>query len=300
VTGYVVRIDSGRTDAGPGRRSVVVLKGCPLRCLWCDTPETWNVQPELLHNPAACTHCLACIDHCGTHALSAADGQLVVDSHVCRWCGDCADACSSGARVQAGAVMTESRVFERVEADRAAAASGWDGVTLSGGEPLLQPEFVSRLLRGCRDRRLPTMLDTGGFADGDVLHRLAPLADAVRIGVKLLDTERHQRLTGFSSRPILDNLSWLACHHPTVRVRLLLIPGVNDSREDLAAIGAHVAALGVRVVDVVPYRPSPLASFQTATGPVTRTVFATPTSAQVELAMTVLGAHGLSPVCVGR
>lgn len=254
VTGYVLRIDRGSSHDGPGLRTTVVLKGCPLRCAWCDTPESHRIEPELAFREDRCARCFECFDDCKLGAISETDGHPVVDQGLCRWCGDCADGCSTDARLQVGSVMTESRVLAEIARDEAGFAESGGGVTFSGGEPLLQAEFVQRLLEGCRALGIHTAVDTCGAVSADAIARTAELADLFLYEVKHLDEEPHRRLTGSSNREILDNLRLLAQLGATVRVRLPLVPGMNDDEAHIRRLASFVTSLGFKEIDVVPYR----------------------------------------------
>jgi len=254
VTGYVLRIDHGSPHVGPGLRTAVVLKGCPLRCTWCDTPESHRSDPELMFRQEQCVRCFECFDDCRLGAISASGGQPVVDLNVCRWCGDCADGCSTDARRQAGSVMTESRVLAEVLRDEALYRQSGGGVTFSGGEPLLQPDFLLRLLETCRERGIHTAVDTCGAAPAGVLDRVADLADLFLYDLKHLDDGEHRRMTGASNREILDNLRRLARRGAAVRVRFPVVPGMNDDAVHVRRLAELVASLGFRELDVVPYR----------------------------------------------
>ena len=254
VTGYVLRIDRGSSHDGPGLRTTIVLKGCPLRCAWCDTPESHRIEPELAFREDRCVRCFECFDDCKLGAISETDGRPVVDQGVCRWCGDCADGCSTDARLQVGSVMTESRVLAEIARDEAGFAESGGGVTFSGGEPLLQAEFVLRLLEGCRALGIHTAVDTCGAASADAVARIAELADLILYEVKHLDEEPHRRLTGSSNREILDNLRLLARLGAPVRVRFPLLPGVNDDEGHVRRLASFLSSLELREMDVVPYR----------------------------------------------
>jgi pyruvate formate lyase activating enzyme len=232
----------------------VILKGCPLRCTWCDTPEGHRTEPELVFRQEQCVRCFECFDDCRLGAISASGGQPVVDLNVCRWCGDCADGCSTDARRQAGSVMTESRVLAEVLRDEALYRQSGGGVTFSGGEPLLQPDFLLRLLETCRERGIHTAVDTCGASPAGVLDRVADLADLFLYDLKHLDDGEHRRMTGASNREILDNLRMLARRQAPVRVRFPVIPGVNDAAAHVRRLGEFVSSLGFREIDVVPYR----------------------------------------------
>ncbi|MDO8834667.1 MAG: glycyl-radical enzyme activating protein [Vicinamibacterales bacterium] len=300
MTGYVYRIDRFQRHDGPGLRTTVVLKGCPLRCSWCDSPETWNREPELIYRPDACIRCLSCVDDCGAHAIGHRDGEPVVDIHACRWCGDCADHCPTDARTQAGSVMSESRVLEVVELDAETCRVSGGGVTFSGGEPLAQPEFLMRLLDACREREIHTAIDTSGYAPPDIMAQVAERADLFLFDLKHVDNATHREMTGYSNRLPLDNLAALAGGHTPVVVRVPLIPGLNDGDGHLARAAAYVASLGLRRIDVIPYRrpvPDPLLAISR---PVAGQPAAPPTGASVARAVRILSQAGLDVTVCAR
>ena len=254
MTGYVLRIDRGSAHDGPGLRTAVVLKGCPLRCAWCDTPESHRTEPELLFHQEQCVRCFECFDDCKLGAISETDGEPAVDLDLCRWCGDCADGCSTEARRQVGSVMTESRLLQEIEIDAPRHRETGGGVTFTGGEPLLQAEFLFRLLEGCRALDIHTAVDTCGAASPWAVERAAELADLILYDLKHVDDQCHRRITGTSNREILDNLRRLARLDAAVRVRFPMVPGLNDDAAHVRRLAELVVSLGFLEIDVVPYR----------------------------------------------
>ena len=300
MTGYVLRIDHGSSHDGPGLRTTVVLKGCPLRCVWCDTPESHRIEPELAFREDRCVRCFECFDDCKLGAIAETDGRPVVDQGVCRWCGDCADGCSTDARLQVGSVMTESRVLAELARDEARFRETGGGVTFSGGEPLLQAEFVMRMLEGCRALGIHTAVDTCGAAAPDAVARTAGLADLVLYEVKHLDDEMHRRLTGSSNREILDNLRLLARLGATVRVRFPMLPGINDDEGHLRRLAAFLSSLELREVDVVPYRRVAPEAYEALGRRYPAAAIREPDAEEVGRAVRVLSAGGLEPRVVRR
>jgi pyruvate formate lyase activating enzyme len=254
VTGYILRIDRGSGHDGPGLRTTVVMKGCPLRCSWCDTPGGHRIEPELVFREDRCVRCFECVDDCKLGAISETDGRPAVAQGVCRWCGDCADGCSTDARLQAGSVMTESRVLQEIESDTPLHQRSGGGVTFSGGEPLLQAEFLLRLLGGCQALGVHSAVDTCGAAAPHDLDRVADAADLLLYDLKHLDDHQHRRITGSSNREILDNLRRVVDRRAAVRVRFTLVPGVNDDEDHVRRLAAFVSSLGLPELDVLPYR----------------------------------------------
>ena len=254
MTGYVLRIDRGSAHDGPGLRTAVLLKGCPLRCSWCDTPESHRIEPELVFREDHCVRCFECFDDCKLGAISETDGRPVVDQGVCRWCGDCADGCSTDARLQAGSVMSESLVLAEIERDTPLHRRSGGGVTFSGGEPLLQAEFLLRLLEGCRALGIHSAVDTCGAAAAHDVDRVAEAADLLLYDLKHLDDAHHRRLTGSSNREILDNLRRVVQRRAEVKIRFTLVPGVNDTEDHVRRLAGFVSSLGLSEIDLLPYR----------------------------------------------
>jgi pyruvate formate lyase activating enzyme len=253
VTGYVLRIDRGSAHDGPGLRTAVVLKGCPLRCSWCDTPESHRIEPELVFREDHCIRCFECRDDCRLGAISETDGRPVVDQGICRWCGDCADGCSTDARLQVGSVITESRVLAEIERDTPLHRRSGGGVTFSGGEPLLQAEFLLRLLDGCRALGIHSAVDTCGAAAHDI-DRVADAADLLLYDLKHLDDSHHRRITGSSNREIIENLRRAVPRQAALRIRFTLVPGVNDDEDHVRRLAGFMSSLGLSELDVLPYR----------------------------------------------
>ena len=247
------RIERFAVHDGPGIRTTVFFKGCPLRCTWCHSPESQSIEPELMFREQRCIRCFECIDSCQLGAISRVDAQPVVDMALCRCCGDCADGCPTGARTQAGSVVTESRVLEDIARDTIFFDQSGGGVTFSGGEPLMQPDFLVALLDGCRSLRIHTTVDTCGAALPRTLDRVADRADLFLFDLKHLDDARHRQVTGSSNAQILDNLQALAARKANVIVRFPLIPGINDDEDHIERLGRFVRSIGLSRIDVLPY-----------------------------------------------
>ncbi len=284
---------------GPGIRTTVFLKGCPLRCWWCHSPESQSALPELMYRPDRCVRCLKCIDRCEAGAVSIVDSMPEVDQELCRWCGNCADVCASGARVRTGQVMSAEEVVRIVDRDTLFYDQSGGGVTFSGGEPYLQPEFLAQLLEGCRRKRIHTAVDTCGMADPDSLVRTLSLVDLFLFDIKLLDDERHRTFTGMSNVRILDNLRTLVEAHARVVVRLPLVPGVNDDPDGVARLGRFLSGLGLSRVDVLPYHRAGTAKYQ-ALGREYRLADTQVPSHEIDEAVRILSGFGLDAVAGGR
>jgi pyruvate formate lyase activating enzyme len=254
TAGIVFDIRRFSIHDGPGIRTTVFLKGCPLNCAWCHNPEGQSAEPELIVRPSRCLRCGACVEACPEDAIRMdADGPLT-DRTRCEQCGICVDACFSGAREMAGRKMAVAQVIAEVERDRPFYDESGGGATFSGGEPLLQPEFLLGLLSACREREIRTALDTCGYGPWSTLDRIRSYVDLFLYDIKTLDDDQHRALTGVSNRPILENLRGLSEHGHTIVLRVPVIPGINDGADNLRAIGALAAGLPARVrVELLPY-----------------------------------------------
>ncbi len=229
LSGWVFDIKRYSIHDGPGIRTTVFLKGCALRCLWCHNPESLAPGPELMHWTGRCARCHACVRACPRGAISAdAAGAIAIDRSKCDLCGRCADACLYDAMQIVGRRMSVDEVMAEVEKDRLFYEQSGGGVTLSGGDPLVQAGFAEAILDACRARGLSTALDTAGWSPNGALERLARKADVVLFDLKCVDETRHRELTGVSSAPILANLERLAAAGPEIWVRVPLVGGVND------------------------------------------------------------------------
>jgi pyruvate formate lyase activating enzyme len=226
---------------GPGIRTTVFLKGCPLRCDWCHNPEGQGFAPSLMLFEERCRHCGDCKLVC-PHGLTA-----------CETCGLCVEACVAEARQMAGRAMSVSEVLAEIERDVIFFDGSGGGVTLSGGEPLAQPLFAEALLAACRARRIHTALDTCGAAPAEALLRVSAEADLVLFDVKLMDSDLHAAHAGVPNAAILDNLRALAAAGRSIVVRYPLIPGLNDGAAALSELAAFLRALGLRRLDLLPY-----------------------------------------------
>ncbi|QEM67832.1 glycyl-radical enzyme activating protein [Geobacter sp. FeAm09] len=248
--GLVFNIQKYSISDGPGIRTTVFLKGCPARCWWCHNPESQAPEPEATVMASRCLACGECVAACPRGIIG--DGkQSPAD---CILCGACVEACPPGARTLAGTAMTTAQVLAVVMQDRVFYEESGGGVTFSGGEPLMQYEFLRSLLAACREQGIRTAVDTGGFAPREHLLEIAGLADLILYDLKLMDDRRHREATGLGNRLVLDNLAALGQAHGAIWIRVPIIPGVNDDMGNLAATARLAAGIpGVRQVNLLPF-----------------------------------------------
>jgi pyruvate formate lyase activating enzyme len=252
--GLVFNIQKYSLHDGPGIRTTVFLKGCPLCCTWCHNPESISPRQEILVVENRCAACGECRRACPFGASAAGEGTLPARNEQCTLCGACAESCPSDARRMVGREMAVAEVMDEVLRDRIFYEESSGGVTFSGGEPLMQPRFVLALLEACRACGLHTAIDTCGFGCTDHLLAMARLASLVLFDVKLMDDARHRQNCGVSNRPILENLRALDAIHRHIWLRVPVIPGVNDDEANLVAIAKLAAGTqGVRQVNLLPY-----------------------------------------------
>jgi pyruvate formate lyase activating enzyme len=212
---------------GPGIRTTVFFKGCPLSCWWCHNPEGQSAKPNLMFFENRCLGCGNCIPACPHGAVVRQNGVIHTTS-ACQVCGTCADACPSGARKVAGRWAAVSEVVREIERDLIFWEESSGGVTFSGGEPLEQPRFLASLLDACGEKRINTVVETCGLARKDVLLELSEKVDLFLYDLKILDSLKHKKYTGVPNDSILANLEALAERKKPVVIRFPIIPEIND------------------------------------------------------------------------
>jgi pyruvate formate lyase activating enzyme len=261
LTGTIFHIERFAVHDGPGIRTTVFLKGCPMRCWWCHSPESQSTVPEPFLRGDRCIHCGTCLDACEQGAVAEIDGEVTTLRARCAVCGECARACPSGAREIVGREVTVEDLLADVARDTAFFDRSGGGVTFSGGEPLMQAGFLDEAIRGCRRLGIHTAVETAGYAPWPAVE-VAATADLVLFDLKFRDEARHWHYTGVSNRPILENLVRLAAAIDAVRVRIPLVPGVNDDEAELDGMGGFLATTSIREVDLLPYHTAGLAKYR--------------------------------------
>ena len=254
VTGTVFNIQRYSIDDGPGIRTTVFFKGCPLSCVWCSNPESQNLQPELLHRDTICKRCYRCVPACTLGAISVGPNGVVIDRDICNACGDCVEACPHDAMRISGKEMTVDEVMALVLRDRDFYEDSGGGVTLSGGEVLSQADFALEILKRVRDAGLHTVVDTSGQGDTEKLKRLIPYVELFYFDIKHIDPKIHRAETGRTNENILRNFQVVESSGVPVTVRVPVIPGFNDTADAISDIAEMVAMYAPgTTVHLLPY-----------------------------------------------
>lgn len=262
-SGFVFNIQKYSLHDGPGIRSTVFLKGCPLCCQWCHNPESIAPKREIIVVESRCMACGECRQACEFGESVTGIGMLPPRHDQCTLCAECVDACPTGARQMIGRTMTVAEVVAEVVKDRIFYEDSQGGVTISGGEPLMQPRFTQALLAALREAGIHTALDTTGFGCTEHLLAAAKVADLVLYDLKAFDEQRHRELTGVTNRNILANLTALNETHRNVWIRLPFVPGFNDDLVELRKIAELVAKLrSVTLVNLLPFHRSGLHKYE--------------------------------------
>jgi pyruvate formate lyase activating enzyme len=270
IVGKIYDIQGFSVQDGPGIRTTVFLKGCPLRCIWCHSPESQLFQTQLAFIDMKCVgigKCGRCLDVCpqeaiaeGVSTISPVNGETVrhiaLNRAQCVDCGKCAEACYAKALYLCGSDYTIEQIMERIHKDIPFYnASGQGGVTVSGGEPLSQFEFTKELLRACKGDNIHTALDTTGFAPLDSIMAIAPFVNIFLYDIKCMDEDTHKKATGVSNKPILENIRKLAAAGAKFQFRIPIIPGVNNTREEIQTVGEFILSTGAdaEMIQLLPY-----------------------------------------------
>lgn len=235
MKGRIIGISRYCTDDGPGIRTTVFLKGCPLSCLWCHNPESQRIGVDILYSREKCVGCRRCEAVCpaGCHAFGGEAHRF--DREGCLGCQECAKVCPAGALEAVGREIEARKVFDEVVRDAVFYEQSGGGVTLSGGEPLSQPGFAAEILRLCREAGIPTAIETSGFAGEAAVRSVLRYCDLALFDLKESDEERHLRYTGVSRRPILQTLEIIGEMGIPFWIRMPIVPGYNDRAEHFEA-----------------------------------------------------------------
>ena len=252
--GLVFSIQRYSTEDGPGIRTTVFLKGCPLKCLWCHNPEGQELSPQIAFNDSRCIGCKGCVAACPKGAINfTADGSLT-DRGKCQNCGKCAEVCPTGARELIGKYMTAEEVFSEVERDTLFYRSSGGGVTVGGGEPTMQPGFLVEFLRKCHEQGIHTALDTSGYVKWQEMEEILKYVDLVLYDLKHIDPVKHAEYTGVSNELILENARRISGKGISMIIRVPVIPGYTGGEDNIKGIMKFACTLeSVAKIDLLPF-----------------------------------------------
>ena len=261
--GLIFDIRKFSVHDGPGIRTTVFFKGCPLSCWWCHNPESQSTAQEVMLWESRCIRCGSCVSTCVLEAISQVGGEIVTDRDVCTVCGSCISTCAAEARELVGKRMTVSEVMREIERDVAFFEESDGGVTFSGGEPLAQRAFLAELLAACKALEIHTTVDTSGYTPWKALDSIRTNTDLFLYDLKLMDDTRHREFTGVPNGLILHTLRALSERGHRIILRVPVIPGINDDAQNLQEIGEFAASLPhLERLDLLPYHHSALGKYE--------------------------------------
>ena len=236
ITALIFDIKRFAVHDGPGIRITLFFKGCPLSCLWCHNPEGISTQKEIVWRPQFCIQCGHCIHNCPTNALQASRGMIQRNKQRCTFCGSCISSCPTASQQLVGQRYSLEDLFQRIKKDMLYFKTSNGGVTCSGGEPLLQSEFLKRFLQICQLKEIHTTLDTSGYASKKTFSDIMPFTDVFLFDVKFINNTQHKKYTGGSNTSILYNLESLFEQKKQVIIRFPLVPYITDTKENISDI----------------------------------------------------------------
>ncbi|MGY0613642.1 glycyl-radical enzyme activating protein [Vibrio sp. FJH11] len=250
--GVLFNIQRYSLHDGPGIRTIPFFKGCPLSCKWCSNPESQQAKPELIFKSSDCVSCGKCIDVCKAGAISRSNPNFI-DREKCIECGACVDVCPTGALEIKGKRMSVEQVLLELKKDENLFRRAGGGITLSGGEPLAQPEFARELLKGCKAKGWHTAIETTGMALKQTIEDVFPWIDLALVDIKAINPHVHKEGTGVDNRIILENILRISFITKVI-VRVPVIPGFNDNEEEIQAIGEFAQLMSnVDTIHLLPY-----------------------------------------------
>lgn len=252
----VINIQKCSIHDGPGIRTTIFFKGCPLKCTWCHNPESQKYTKEVLYNQEKCTQCNSCMNNCPNHAIYKENNRIYLHKEKCEFCETCLDYCLNNAREIVGKTYTVNQLVHEIEKDMIFYEESNGGVTLSGGEVMTSDiSFIKQILKSCKDKGIHTTIDTCGFTSFENFKEILPYTDLFLYDVKLIDNEKHLLVTGVGNKLILDNLERLSKEDVSITIRIPLIEGVNVDKDntEITKIIQFLLPLNIKHINLLPY-----------------------------------------------
>lgn len=254
MNGNIFNIQKFSINDGPGIRTTVFFKGCNLRCIWCHNPESWSPKKQILFAPNKCISCGKCFEVCPVNAHQMINGERVFLRDLCQGCGKCAETCYAEALTLSGKSMSVEEVMEEVIKDKPFYDNSGGGVTFSGGECMLQIEFLKKLLIECKKLGLNTAIDTSGDVPWEYLKAIIEYVDIFLYDIKVFDEEKHKEVVGISNKRIIENLKKLGKENTHIFIRTPIIPGVNNTKEEMENIALLLKNINnIDLIELLPF-----------------------------------------------
>lgn len=251
--GLIFNIQKFSIHDGPGIRTTIFLKGCPLRCKWCANPESQSANVQILWDQKKCVHCLQCVKSCMHQAISCREGEIHIDEALCQGCLNCVSTCLQSALSNEGETKEIEEIVRIALQDKDFYEESGGGITISGGEGMSQPDFLKELVKELKKHNLHLAIETTGYIPKETFHELAPLFDLLLFDVKHYDTNRHFEGTGVHNEQIINNLKWAFHQGLEILPRIPVIPSFNDSIQDAAGLASLLTEIGLKKVQLLPF-----------------------------------------------
>lgn len=254
INGLIFDIKRFAVHDGPGIRTTIFLKGCPLSCWWCHNPEGLSNSQEIIYYDYKCMNCDKCINICQQNALEEKNNKIVRNHKICTSCGNCVEICPTASQQIIGQKISAENAIKEIEKDHIFFETSNGGVTFSGGEPLMQHEFLKETLKLCKKRSIHTALDTSGFCHSDVFNTLIKFNDLFLYDLKIIDDQQHKKYTGVSNKKIIKNLDILQEKEKDIIIRFTIVKGITDTKENLRDIINLVSSFEkIKEIDLLPF-----------------------------------------------